>query len=236
MPATVPAPQMPTSNLAVHFQEPLTAVVRLRANRQQVTDSDSFRLHMREALKRASADAQAKGYPMDDIKLAAFATVALLDESILNSRNPLFAEWPRRPLQEELFGIHIAGETFFQNVQQLLSRNDSAQTADVLEVYHLCLLLGYRGRYSTGGGGEVQAIANAIAAKIRRVRGVYRGLSPEWMLPPDAPRAATRDPWVRRLAWAAIACALLVLLCFAGFKLTLGSGLSDLRAIGIAGR
>ena len=82
----------------------------------------------------------------------------------------------------------------------------------------------------------MQAIANAIAAKIRRVRGVYRGLSPEWMLPPDAPRAATRDPWVRRLAWAAIACALLVLLCFAGFKLTLGSGLSDLRAIGIAGR
>ena len=63
--------------------------------------------------------------------------VAFLDESVLNSRNPIFADWLRKPLQEELFGTHIAGEVFFQNLQQLLGRSDSPDLADLLEIYHL---------------------------------------------------------------------------------------------------
>jgi len=223
--------QRHSSNLALHFQEPLTAVVRLRANRQSVSDAESFRHHMREALKLASADAQRDGYSAEEIKLAAFATVALLDESILNSQNPLFADWPRRPLQEELFGTHIAGETFFVNAHQLLARDDSPEVGDVLEVYHLCLLLGYRGRYSTGARGELQSTSDAIAAKIRRIRGGYRGLAPAWALPAETVAAAGPDPWLKKLTWAAVACAIFAVLLFVIFKLTLTSGASDLHAL-----
>jgi type VI secretion system protein ImpK len=218
-------------NLALHFQEVLTAVVRLRANRQNVTDAESFRHLMREALKMASADAMRAGYSHDDIKLAAFATVALLDESILNSRNPLFAGWPGKTLQEEMFGIHVAGETFFQYAQQLLQRNDSPEAADVLEAYHLCLLLGYQGRYSVGGRGELQAVKDSIGAKIRRIRGNYSGLAPEWALPPDQVQSAGTDPWVKKLTWAAIACAVTMLLLFLFFKWNLTSGASELRVL-----
>src|SRR5215469_6359421 len=154
--------QTRTENLALNFQEVLTAIVRLRANRQTVSDAESFRHHMREALRLAANDAQRAGYPMEDIKLAAFATVALLDEVILNSQNRLFADWPRKPLQEEMFGIHVAGETFFQYAQQILARQDSVETADLLEVYYLCLLLGYSGRYSVGGRGELQAVKDTM--------------------------------------------------------------------------
>lgn len=223
--------QRRTANLALHFQEPLTAVVRLRANRQSVSDAESFRQHMRKALEMSTAEAQRDGYGAEEIKLAAFAVVALLDESILNSRDPLFADWPRKPLQEELFGVHVAGETFFRNAHQLLARDDSPEVADVLEMYHLCLLLGYAGRYSAGGRGELQSTSDAIGAKIRRIRGAYRGLAPEWALPGDAPAAAGADPWVRKLTWAAIGCAALMVLLFIVFKLSLSSGLSDLRSI-----
>jgi len=223
-------------NLALHFQEVLTAVVRLRANRQDVTDAETFRHLMREALKMASADAMRSGYNHDDIKLAAFSTVALLDESILNSRNPLFADWPRKPLQEEMFGIHVAGETFFQYAQQLLTRNDSPEAADVLEVYYLCLLLGYQGRYSLGGRGVLQATMDAIAAKIRRIRGGYSGLSPEWAVPPDQVESTGADPWVKKLTWAAVGCSVVMVLLFVIFKLTLSSGVSDLRALATQGR
>jgi len=223
-------------NLALHLQEVLTAVVRLRAGRQNVTDAESFRHLMREAMKMASADALRAGYNHDDIKLAAFATVALLDESILNSRNPLFADWPRKPLQEEMFGIHVAGETFFQNAQQLLQRNDSPEGADVLEVYYLCLLLGYQGRYSVGGRGELQAAKDAMAAKIRRIRGGYSGLAPEWALPPDQVQSTGADPWVKKLTYAAIACGVLMVLLFVVFKLMLSSGVSDLRVLATQGR
>ena len=225
-----------TANLALHFQEPLTAVVRLRANRQGVSDAESFRRHMRTALEMSTGEAQRDGYGTEEIKLAAFAVVALLDESILNSRDPLFADWPRKPLQEELFGVHVAGETFFRNAHQFLARDDSPEVADVLEVYHLCLLLGYAGRFSAGGRGELQATADTIAAKIRRIRGAYRGLAPAWALPGDAPPAIGPDPWVKKLTLAAIGCAVLMVLLFIVFKLSLNSGLGELGNIAAQGR
>src|SRR5260370_12796570 len=110
---TPPAVARRTENLALMLQEVLTAIVRLRSNRQAVSDANSFRIHMREALKLADQEARKRGYNSDAIQLAVFAVVAFLDESILNSRNPLFADWPRKPLQEELFGTHMAGAGVF---------------------------------------------------------------------------------------------------------------------------
>src|SRR5689334_22692686 len=216
-------------NLALMLQEVLTAIVRLRSNRQAVSDANSFRIHMREALKSADQEARKRNYSADAIQLAIFAVVAFLDESILNSRNPLFADWPRKPLQEELFGTHMAGEVFFQNLEQLLSRPDSPQLADLLEVYYLCLLLGFLGRYSAVGRGELKGVMDNIAAKIYRIRGRSTQLAPYWALPPETAVARKGDPWVTRMMYTAIACFLLAMLLFAGYKYSLSSGSSDLR-------
>ena len=89
----------------------------------------------REALRIAASQALAAGYTADDVKFATFALVAFLDESVLASQNPVFADWPRKPLQEELFGTHIAGETFFAHLHQLLTAQDSPDLADLLEVH-----------------------------------------------------------------------------------------------------
>jgi type VI secretion system protein ImpK len=233
---TPPAVARRTENLALMLQEVLTAIVRLRSNRQAVSDANSFRIHMREALKLADQEARKRGYNSDAIQLAVFAVVAFLDESILNSRNPLFADWPRKPLQEELFGTHMAGEVFFQNLQKLLGQTDSQELADLLEVYYLCVLLGFGGRYSMGNKGDLRAIMDAVGEKIRRVRGYSPDLSPAWMLPKEALRLTSGDPWVRWLGIAAIGCAALALLLFIIFKFSLGSGVSDLRALVMPGR
>lgn len=210
-------------NLALIFQEVLTAIERLRASRQGVTDANAFRHHTREALKTASAQALQAGYPGDDVKYATFATVAFLDESVLNSQNPIFTDWLRKPLQEELFGTHIAGETFFQNLQALLGRQDSADLADVLEVHYLCMLLGFGGRYSAGNRGELNQVMNMTADKIRRIRGNMGPLSPAWALPNETLRSGA-DPLVRKLTIAAIACAGLMVVLFVIYKIVLGSG------------
>jgi type VI secretion system protein ImpK len=224
-----------TENLALILQEVLTAIVRLRSNRQAVSDANSFRIHMREALKSADQEARKRGYSGDAIQLAIFAVVAFLDESILNSRNPLFADWPRKPLQEELFGTHMAGEVYFQNLQKLLGQPDSQELVDLLEVYHLCVLLGFGGRYSMGNKGDLRAIMDAVADKIRRVRGRSPDLSPMWRLPQEAARTVGGDPWARNLAIAAIGCLALLVVLFVIFKLSLGSGVSDLRAMTLPG-
>src|SRR3954451_6451955 len=146
-----------TYSLALVLQEVLTAVVRLRANPQAVSDAEGFRAQMIGALRNVEQEGRQKGCSGDDMRLAIFAAVAFLDESVLNSRNPIFSFWPRKPLQEELFGGHVAGETFFANIDNLLRASDSDTVAGVLEIYQLCLLLGYQGRYTLGNRGELQA-------------------------------------------------------------------------------
>jgi type VI secretion system protein ImpK len=214
-------------NLAFVFQELLTVGERLRSSRQQVADAPSFRAQIWAAVRQADEDARRRGYTADDIELATFAVIAFLDESILNLRLPSFADWPRQPLQEERYGHHIAGEIFFQNLQKVLGRQDSHETADLLEVYQLCLLLGFAGRYS----GDLRAITMQTSDKIQRIRQSGGELSVGWRLPQDPPFTAGSDPWAKRLQWAAISCAGLLLLLYVSFYLMLNSGAGNLEAI-----
>jgi len=223
-----PAPLRRHENLALVFQEILVGGERLRTGRQTVSDPAVFRQQVIDALKLADQQARNQGYNAEDIKLAIFAVVAFVDESVLNLRLPVFADWPRRPLQEELFGHHVAGEIFFKNLQDLLGKNDSQDLADLLEVYLMCLLLGFAGRYSLGDRGGLRAIADSTADKIRRIRGVASALSPAWELPPEAPQKAGTDPLVKKIGIAAAACFALAAILFIAYKLTLGSGVASL--------
>lgn len=227
--STLGSPYTPRpDNLAMIYQEAFTAVMRLRSGRQQASDATTFRAHMKQLLTNAEQEAQNRGYPGEDARLATFAVVAFLDESVLNLQSPLFADWPRKPLQEELFGGHVAGEVFFQSLQRLLGRTDSPELADILEVFLLSLLLGYRGKYGVGGQAEVHGLIQKIRDKIRRIREDPGILVPEWE-PPAGRMRALRDPWLRRLTIAAIVCFVIAVVFFAAFKLALASGVSDVR-------
>lgn len=223
-------------NLALAFQEVFTAIVRLRFGKQQVPNAEAFRAHVKQALALAQQDAGGQRFSPESVQLATFAVAAFLDESVLNSRNPAFADWPRLPLQEELFGGHMAGENFFQNIKAVLSRPDSTEAADLLEVYLLCLLLGYRGRYGAGGLAELRPIMDAMFDKIRRIRGVTDNLSPRWAVPGDVVRPPESDPWVRRLAMGAIGSLVLAVILFVAYKFGVISGASDLVALATQGR
>jgi len=218
-----------TDNLALIFQEVLTAIVRLRSNRQELSDAESFRFSIREAIKSAIQEARTHGgYNAEDIKMATLALVGFLDESVLNLRNPMFADWPRKPLQEELFGIHMAGEIFFRNLEQLMGRADSADLADLLEVHYLCLLLGYGGRYSIGGKGELQAITTATGDRIKRIRGASYDPFMQVLNEPEVVKT-TEDPWIKKLLIVAAVCFVLVLALFLTFKIVLGSSTHEVN-------
>jgi type VI secretion system protein ImpK len=84
--------------------------------------------------------------PPEDYDNACFATIAWVDESVTrcaHDSNPeLSAEWRRAPLQVQLFNTANAGEEFFERLANL----PPAQK-QVIELYHLALCLGFRGRY-----------------------------------------------------------------------------------------
>ena len=219
-----------TENLALTFQELITVESACDAIARRSRDAASFRAQIWAAVKAASGTRRAiAGYAQDDIELATFAVIAFVDESILNLRHPIFADWPRQPLQEERYGHHVAGEIFFQNLQKLLLRTDSAQLADLLEVYYLCLMLGFAGRYSLGGRGELRAIMQQTGDKLQRIRQTSAVFSPDSQPPGDQVRQVSGDPVARALLFAAIGCAVLVIALFVVFHVMLGGGVESLQ-------
>ena len=142
---------------------------------------------MREAIKTAIQEARNQaGYNADDIKMATLALVGFPGRIGAQYAQSHLCRLAAQALQEELFGIHMAGEIFFRNLEQLMGRADSADLADLLEVHYLCLLLGYGGRYSIGGKGELQPSpllpesASAGFAAYRTTHSWRSSTSPKW--------------------------------------------------------
>jgi type VI secretion system protein ImpK len=81
-----------------------------------------------------------------DYENASFAVIAWVDEAITrcaHESNPeLLAEWRRAPLQAQLFKTANAGEEFFERLAEL-----TPTQKQVIELYHLMLCLGFRGRF-----------------------------------------------------------------------------------------
>lgn len=216
------------ASLASTFQEVLTAVVRVRFRLHRVQEAQHFRAQIRQSLQRTMQQARALGYSDESVQTAVFAAVAFLDESVLNLQDPVFADWSRRPLQEELFGGHLAGETFFRNLRTCLAQQDSAELADVLELHCICLLMGYRGRYALGDSGELYSMLRQGRERINRIRGQAH-LTPRPGPAPATVRRASPDRWSRRLMWAACILAGLAIVAFSGYSIELASGASFLQ-------
>jgi type VI secretion system protein ImpK len=125
----------------------------------------------------------------------------------------------------------MGGEIFFQHLRQLLASQDSEDVADLLEVFHLCLLLGFQGRYSAADRGELRGLSAAAAEKIHRIRGSFGELSPAWTPPTGEKRPRVRDPWLPWLGVAAVAAFVGVWLLFGWFRATLDSRNLQFRAV-----
>jgi type VI secretion system protein ImpK len=174
-------------------------------------------------ISSAVKECSAMGYSDEASKMAIYAIIGFLDESVLSSKDPIFADWARRPLQEEMFGGHFAGENFFRNVTELLNRPESYEVADVLELHALCLQLGYRGRFAFGDATEIQTILQRIREKIARIQGSSALFRPADT--PAAPPPPRRDRWVVRLGITTIVLAALSILAYFVYTLLLEQAL-----------
>jgi len=217
-------------NLAMSFQELLTATVRLRFNRQSAPNPDVFRAHMREAHRLSAQDAIANGYSSDLVKVAGAAVIAFLDETVATSQNTAFSTWWISPLTKELFP-DVRPDSFFRSLDDLLASPDEPEIGDVVEVCYLCLLLGYRGVLAESGSEELAEYMDKIGAKILHIRGVQESLAPDWGVPPEQiePLPANR---MRRVGVAAVVIS--VAICVAAFavgRLSLLSGGTQIHSL-----
>jgi type VI secretion system protein ImpK len=97
---TPPAvPQSRTNSLALSFQDVITVILRMRYGTQRVADATGFRASIRKMIAAAVQEIRGLGYSDASSHMALYAIIGFLDESVLNSQDPTFADWARRPLQ-----------------------------------------------------------------------------------------------------------------------------------------
>jgi type VI secretion system protein ImpK len=209
--------------LALLTQEILTAATRFRTGRQVANDAEAFRSQVKRLVLSADEEGRRAGYAGADVKYALYAVIAFVDETVLNSGRPAFEAWAMRPLQDDIFGKQVAGEAFFQYLTQLMARDSSEDLADVLEVYLLCLLLGFRGRYVHAAQDALDTIIARVGERVDRIREPSGRLAPEWA-PTASASAPAPDRWLRRLWTVAAALFGLWIVLFVLFTILLRTG------------
>lgn len=100
-----------------------------------------------------------------DAMEAIYALAAFMDEQILRSPWPARQQWMAQPLQLVYFHENTAGEGFYQRLAGLEADPDRAH---VVQIYYLCLALGFQGKYAVGHPGEWAAVTERTGSQLAR--------------------------------------------------------------------
>ena len=219
-----PGMQPGRDTLALLYQGLLTGIVRIQSGRQPITDATSFRKRTKDVLAEIEREAAKIGYERNDVMDASYAVVAYLDEAIQLSNDPGRTQWSS--LQSEMYERAVAGEGFFERLDGLRRRRDTPRLAEVMEIYCLCLLLGYEGRYGIGASpkGELKQMIAELRERIDSVRGTS-SLSPYPLSVVEEAKAApslAADAALGRFRIYALASVVLVVVFWVLFRALLG--------------
>ena len=119
----------------------------------------------------------------DDIFDAKYAFCATVDETILASNSPVKSLWERKPLQLVLFGDQLAGQHFFDKLEAL--RSQGASRIQALEIFHMCLLLGFQGMYMLEPSEKLHYLTARLGDEIANHKGKSKGFAPRWQRPDE---------------------------------------------------
>ncbi len=171
-----PSADMPQSaNLGgslVELAAPIAKQVADLTGDSPPQDAAVLRARFEDLFRAFESRAIRAGYTEGETATAKYALAGTADEAILLSELAVKDEWLNRPLQMVFFDDFSAGETFYEKLDAART-NRTPKGAEVLEVFHLCLALGFKGKYGDARGAERRRVLmDAIAAEINQARGV----------------------------------------------------------------
>jgi len=144
-------------------------------------DAEIFRDRIKQFLTQFERGASRLHASAQDIYACKYAFCATVDEAMLMSGFKARESWQRLPLQVQFFGDQLAGELFFERLEEL--RSQGAARIQALEVFHMCLLLGFQGKYLLEGSEKLNYLTARLGDEIARMRGQSKGFAPHWAAP-----------------------------------------------------
>jgi type VI secretion system protein ImpK len=152
------------------------------------------------------------GIAREDLEAVKYPLVAFIDETILNSEWKGREGWREHPLQLDLFGETVAGERFFERLDKV--RRAGETKAELLEIYYLCMALGFEGKYKIAGPAKLRELLTDVRRELSgvRTRSSSEPLSPHDRRDPG--RTARSEGGFSLWRWGAISAGALLLLFF----------------------
>lgn len=136
---------------------------------------DVLRQRINAVFENLRRKAQALDISSADAMEAIYAIAAFMDEQILRSPWPARHQWMAQPLQLAYFHETTAGEGFFQRLAGL---EVDPHRYHVVEIYYLCMALGFQGKYAVGQGAEWGALLERAGNDLSRKLPTTDPLSP----------------------------------------------------------
>lgn len=153
----------------------------LLRNRYSPADAENFRARLRDFLQSVERGGRRLEIPAEDLYLAKYAFCALVDERVLMSQETIRPTWERNPMQLEMFGEQLAGQHFFDKLDEI--RQHGAAKLQVLEVFHMCLLMGFQGKYLIEGSEKLGYLTARLGNEIAQLKGRRAEFAPRWQAP-----------------------------------------------------
>lgn len=171
-----------------------------------------------EMLRRAAV----LGFSHQDAQDMAYGIVALVDEVVLNRPEEYRQFWMTNPLQLHYFNENVAGDGFFNRLNTI--RKDPHRH-EVLQVYYLCMLFGFQGRYRIRGGElELMTLIDTVQKDLERAKPFdFDVLSPHGERPTETLLSQKKKASLMTLSAGALALALLL---YGALVLTLNNKVS----------
>ena len=144
-------------------------------------DASEFTSRVQSFLADFERGARRLNAAAEDVYASKFAFCAAIDEAVLSSSFEIRADWERRPLQLSLFGEQLAGEKFFDHLENC--RAQGIARLQSLEVFHMCLLLGFQGKYLLEGPEKLAYLTARLGDEIAQMKGKRAPFAPQWPLP-----------------------------------------------------
>ena len=154
--------------LSTVYSDCFALVLQLRAT-EDFGPPDMLRERLTDLLREAERAAQGQGISAAESRSASFALVSFIDETILSSNWQHKESWLTKPLQKDLYDRTDAGEEFFSRVEEMLDHPQ--RDAEVLEVYYLCMTLGFKGKYQLHSQEQLRTLIERIRDQLRKAPG-----------------------------------------------------------------
>ena len=148
---------------------------RLQELHGEETDAIQVQNEVDELFQEIETSAHQAGIPLEDVHQAKYALAAFLDERVLNSELPFRAGWASRPLQLKYFDDSAAGEEFYNRLDNLRHTPETRLNRS-LDIFFLCMVLGFKGMYVDAAGHEKRNILiHKVAQDIETEEGKRGG-------------------------------------------------------------